>query len=217
MTSLSQLTSSNSSWRPSLLASDLASSKPSHQTGEVKPLLQHLAKLQKNTQSLAQDFLQHFAGQMLGGASKGMKIEFDQVEMSASSSASMSLSQNSNGVSSTRSAEFSLQDSSSFVGRGTITTADGQKFDFELSIQYEASQTASYTQSTQNDLHHQFNGIADDLRQHISAEPVKLPFKFADNEAEKTGTMVLKLLNLHGGDRFFDWFGSSKPQIDQQA
>ncbi|WP_373976506.1 hypothetical protein NT239_07175 [Chitinibacter sp. SCUT-21] len=192
-----------------------------------------VAQLQKETLHLAQDFLGQFAQQLFGDAAKGMQVSFDQIELNASSEASMSLSRTSDGTTSTQAANFSLSDSSSFSGRGTITTADGRQFEFELAVNYESRQELSYTQhvtrnakpSIANDTEStpastmHYNGTADDLLNSISAEPVRLPFKLSkpDNADQIMGDMVLKLLKLNGGDRFFDWFGNKAPAIDQTA
>lgn len=195
---------------------------------------QRVASLQKDTLKLAQDFLGQFASQLFGDAAKGMQISFDQLELSASSEASMSLSRSSDGTSSTRSASFSLNDSSSFTGRGTIRTADGRQFEFELSVTYESRQQMSYTeQSTRNSSPNRatqpadtstargmdFQGTADELLDSISAIPVQLPFKLKDQNGDEQvmGDLVLKLLNLNGGDRFYDWFGNKEARIDQSA
>ncbi|WP_348946028.1 hypothetical protein ABHF33_05805 [Chitinibacter sp. FCG-7] len=195
---------------------------------------QRVALLQKDTLKLAQDFLGQFASQLFGDAAKGMQISFDQLELSASSEASMSLSRSSDGTSSTRSASFSLNDSSSFTGRGTIRTTDGRQFEFELSVTYESRQQMSYTeQSTRNSSPNRatqpadtstargmdFQGTADELLDSISAIPVQLPFKLKDQNGEEQvmGDLVLKLLNLSGGDRFYDWFGNKEARIDQSA
>jgi len=70
------------------------------------------------------------------------------VSLEAQSSFSASASLVSNAEGTTRSAEFSLNESASFIGKGQLVTADGQSFDFEIEIQYEASLEASVTQST---------------------------------------------------------------------
>ncbi|WP_157671056.1 hypothetical protein [Chitinibacter sp. GC72] len=195
---------------------------------------QRVASLQKDTLKLAQDFLGQFASQLFGDAAKGMQISFDQFELSASSEASMSLSRSSDGTSSTRSASFSLNDSSSFTGRGTISTADGRQFEFELSVTYESRQQMSYTEQTKRTSSPNtaaqpadtsaargmnYQGTADELLDSISATPVQLPFKLKDQDGDEQvmGDLVLKLLNLSGGDRFYDWFGNKEARIDQNA
>lgn len=202
-------------------------------TGASK-IEQRTAQLSKNTLAFAQNLLSDFAGQLLGDAAKGMQISFDQFELKASSEAGMNISQSSNGSSSTQAASFVLNDSSRFSGRGTITTADGRKFDFEIEVQYESQQSASYTEqrntasnvsNTENqaaptakrDLSTiNYPGVANDLLQSLSAEPVKLPFSLKDeNQQSHHGDLVLKLLKLNGGDRYLDWFGGQAPKINQ--
>lgn len=198
---------------------------------------QRVMQLGKNTLDLAQNLLGSFASQLLGDSAKGMQVSFSDIELSASSEASMSLSQRSNSTSSSQSASFSLNDRSSFVGKGTITTADGQRFEFELEVSYESQQSATYSQQTTqtNPIPYQprgtpdtpqqtegtklnYQGVAADLLQSLSAEPIRLPFKNNnDQAAPREGDLVLKLLNLAGGDRYLNWFGATEPTVNQTA
>jgi hypothetical protein len=218
-------------------ASERINKTPQNTNSQPSKIEQRVTQLGKNTLDLAQNLLSSFASQLLGDSAKGMEVSFSDIELSASSEASMSLSQRSNSTSSLQSASFSLNDRSSFVGKGTITTADGQRFEFELEISYESRQSATYTQQTtqtsqtptqqrdEPDTTPQtdgtklnYQGIAADLLQSLSAEPIPLPFKSNSDEATpREGDLVLKLLNLAGGDRYLNWFGASEPAVDQTA
>ncbi|QLI81898.1 hypothetical protein HZU75_10295 [Chitinibacter fontanus] len=210
---------------------------PQNTNSQPSKIEQRVTQLGKNTLDLAQNLLGSFASQLLGDSAKGMQVSFSDVELSASSEANMSLSQRSSGTSSSQSASFNLNDRSSFVGKGTITTADGQRFEFELEVSYESRQSATYTQQTTqtNSIPPQqrdkpntspqtdgtklnYQGIAADLLQSLSAEPIRLPFKNnSDETTPREGDLALKLLNLAGGDRYLNWFGATEPTVDQTA
>jgi hypothetical protein len=221
MASINQLTHNSSSPMQSPASSNIRHPSQTADASKPSAIEKRVAQLQQNTISLAQDFMGFFTQQLFGDDAKGMKISFDQVEVSASSSASASslISQDINSTSSA--AMFSLNDSSSFVGRGTLTTADGKQFEFELTVNYRSSQQASFVHNSNNNTNPTqplFNGTADDLREHFTSEPVKLPFKLEQDDAlQGLGDMALKLLNLNGGDRYFDWYGNNPNKIDQQA
>ena len=52
---------------------------------------------------------------------------------------------------SSRAAAFSLDENAHFIGKGKITTADGQTFDFELEVQYQSNISAGALAQTQSD------------------------------------------------------------------
>ncbi len=99
---------------------------------------QRVDNLSKATTQMASDFIGQFAQQMFGDQAKGMKIEFDEISLSAESSftAMQQTSQSAQG--SSQANAFRLTDSSSFSGKGTLTTADGQRFEIEIEIRYES-------------------------------------------------------------------------------
>jgi hypothetical protein len=105
-------------------------------------LQQRVAGLGNATVDLAQNLLGNFAGKLFGDAMKGATIDFDAVSLESTSTfaAGTMHAQGANGVADA--AAFSLTDSAHFLGKGTITLADGQKYDFEVEVQYEASLTA---------------------------------------------------------------------------
>ena len=99
-----------------------------------------------STVDVAQGFLNRFARQYLGAAGKGASVSFDSARVSASSdfSASLGHSEGADGV--TDAAAFSYSESSHFIGKGTITTADGQSFNFEIEVQYNLQVEGSASQ-----------------------------------------------------------------------
>jgi hypothetical protein len=124
-------------------AATKASSNVALSSGAVD-LQQRIDALGNDTIDLAQDFLGKFAQQLLGDGAKGATIAFDSVSLEASSSmAAGSLrADGANGV--MNASAFSLSESSHFLGKGTITLADGSKYDFEVEVQYEASMSAGF-------------------------------------------------------------------------
>ncbi|WP_211923198.1 hypothetical protein [Duganella radicis] len=127
-------------------------STPSAKSGGVLDLDSRVASVGNATVDFAQDFVNSFAKTLFGDDAKGAVIDFDSASLEASSSYAVGYqhTEGANGVSDA--AAFSLTDSSHFIGKGTITTADGRKFDFEVEVQYNyqldaaASQTSSAPQ-----------------------------------------------------------------------
>jgi hypothetical protein len=100
----------------------------------------HVAALGEDTVRLAQKFLESFAKKLFGGGNAGSNIEFDSASVHAQASVE------SGGTAAT--SYFNLSESASFIGTGTITTSDGQSFNFEIEVAYEASVEASGTQAS---------------------------------------------------------------------
>ncbi|PHV06978.1 hypothetical protein CSQ96_13520 [Janthinobacterium sp. BJB412] len=100
------------------------------------------------TVDLAQNLLGSFAQALFGDAAKGAQISFDSVSLDTSSSYGALVQHSSGPNGSSDTAAFQLSDSSHFLGKGTITTADGRKFDFEVEVQYEARIEGGISQST---------------------------------------------------------------------
>jgi hypothetical protein len=111
-------------------------------------LQQRISSLGHATVDLAQNLLGNFAQKMFGDAMQGATIDFDAVslESAASFEAGMLHSEGANGVFDAMA--FSLSESSHFIGKGTITLADGQKYDFEVEVRYEASLKAAAASSS---------------------------------------------------------------------
>ncbi|MET0267604.1 MAG: hypothetical protein ABW202_18565 [Duganella sp.] len=112
-------------------------------------LQKRVASLGNATVDFAQDFVSSFTQALFGDAAKGATIDFDSASLETSSSFALGVQQSS-GPNGTRSlAGFSLSDSSHFIGKGTITTADGRKFDFEVEVKYDYQLDAAASQSTE--------------------------------------------------------------------
>ncbi|WP_051304929.1 hypothetical protein [Chitinilyticum litopenaei] len=217
---------------------------------ETNKLAQRVSQLGRATVDMAQQFLGDFAQSLFGEAAKGMKVSFDSFELSAQSTAAAAAYQASGPEGSTSAAAFRLEDASSFTGRGTLTTADGRSFEFEIEVRYQRVQEAAYASSSQQlpaaqsqaapgaapantpltagDLRSQFAGIASDLLDALSAEPVRQPFSLQLPQEENgkppltlLGDLALQLLNLKGGPRHVDLAkvgqDSAKPRLAAQA
>ncbi|MBC7857237.1 MAG: hypothetical protein H7Z39_00370, partial [Burkholderiaceae bacterium] len=114
-------------------------------------LSKRVDELGNATIDAAQNFMASFAQSLFGDAAKGATLSFDEASISAQSgfAAIARHSEGPNGVSD--GAAFSLNESSHFIGKGTITTADGQSFEFEIEVQYESRIEAAASRSTSFD------------------------------------------------------------------
>ncbi|KQV46103.1 MULTISPECIES: hypothetical protein [unclassified Duganella] len=110
-------------------------------------LQKRVDQLGNRTVDMAQDLIGSFAKSLLGDNAKGAKISFDSValESNASFAAGALHAEGADGV--TDAFGFSLSENSHFLGKGTITTADGRKLSFEVEIQYEATMSAGAASS----------------------------------------------------------------------
>ncbi|MBA5608388.1 hypothetical protein H3H36_23850 [Duganella sp. FT3S] len=105
-------------------------------------LEKRLSSLGNSTVDLAQSLLGSFAQNLFGDAGKGAAISFDSVSLDAQSTVSAAVQHSTGPNGSTDAAGVQLTDSTHFLGKGTITTADGRKFDFEIEVQYSDQYTA---------------------------------------------------------------------------
>ena len=121
---------------------------PAAKSNNPLDLDSRVASVGNATVDFAQDFVNSFAQALFGDDAKGATIDFDSASLEASSSyaAGYQHTEGANGVSDA--AAFSLNDSSHFGGKGTITTADGRKFDFEVEVQYNYQLDAAASQSS---------------------------------------------------------------------
>ncbi|HEV7815302.1 MAG TPA: hypothetical protein VGP06_09430 [Janthinobacterium sp.] len=96
-------------------------------------------ELGNQTVDFAQNFVNSVTQSLFGNAAQGATISFDSasLETEAGFAAGVQQTQGPNG--STNSAALSLNESSHFIGKGTITTADGQSYQFQVEVQYSAS------------------------------------------------------------------------------
>jgi hypothetical protein len=114
----------------------------------AKGLEQRTDALGNATVDVAQDFLSNMTRQLFGD---GASIAFDSVDLQAGSSFSSGSASVSGTKGSSRAAAFSLDENAHFIGKGKITTADGQTFDFELEVQYQSNISAGALAQTQDD------------------------------------------------------------------
>jgi hypothetical protein len=131
-------------------AATKASSNVALSPGAVD-LQQRIDALGNDTIDLAQNLIGKFAQQLLGDNAKGATIDFDSVALDASSTMAAG-TMRADGADGVKGASaFSLNESSHFMGKGTITLADGSKYDFEVEVQYEASMTAGFASDEKTD------------------------------------------------------------------
>ena len=114
----------------------------------AKGLSQRTDALGNATVDVAQDFLSNMTRQLFGD---GASIAFDSVDLQAGSSFSSGSASVSGASGSSRAAAFSLDENAHFIGKGKITTADGQTFDFEVEVQYQSNISAGAFAQTQDD------------------------------------------------------------------
>jgi hypothetical protein len=112
-------------------------------SNDALDMQKRVASLGNATVDFAQDFVNSFTQALFGDAAKGATIEFDSASLDASSSYAVGVQQTSNANGVRTLAGLSLTDSSHFLGKGTITTADGRKFDFEVEVKYDYKLSAA--------------------------------------------------------------------------
>lgn len=124
---------------------------PAVKSGGALDLDKRVAAVGNATVDFAQDFISSFTQALFGDNAKGAVIDFDSASLETSSSYAVGYqhTEGANGV--TDAAAFSLTDSSHFIGKGTITTADGRKFDFEVEVQYNYELNAAASQTSSAD------------------------------------------------------------------
>ncbi|HEX8405931.1 MAG TPA: hypothetical protein VF670_15015 [Duganella sp.] len=129
-----------------------AASSPLSLSSNALDMQKRVASVGNATIDFAQDLMSSFTQALFGDAAKGATIDFDSASLEASSSYALGVQQSAgpNGTSSL--AAFSLTDSSHFIGKGTITTADGRKFDFEVEVQYDFQLDAAASQTNSGSL-----------------------------------------------------------------
>nr|WP_315257007.1 hypothetical protein [uncultured Duganella sp.] len=124
---------------------------PGKVSGSPLDLTSRVASLGSATVDFAQDFVNSFTKALFGDDAKGAVIDFDSASLETTSTFAAGVQQTRSGGNVTNAAAFSLSDSSHFVGKGTITTADGRKFDFEVEVQYNAELSAAASQTSKLD------------------------------------------------------------------
>jgi FlaG/FlaF family flagellin (archaellin) len=106
-----------------------------------------LAQLGDKTVDVAQKLIGNFAQSLFGDAAEGATFNFDSISVSADTSLSAAVQHFSNSAGAVDSAALQFKESSSFVGHGQIVTSDGQSFEFQIEVKYEASITATSSQT----------------------------------------------------------------------
>ncbi len=126
---------------------DVASGSAVSLSSDAVDLQKRVDSLGHKTVDMAQDLIGSFASSLLGENAKGASIAFDSValESNASYAAGALHAESAEGV--TDALGFSLSEDSHFLGKGTITTADGRKLSFEVEIQYESRLTGAAASS----------------------------------------------------------------------
>ncbi|MBB5369063.1 MULTISPECIES: hypothetical protein [unclassified Janthinobacterium] len=114
----------------------------------AKGLSQRTDALGNATVDAAQDFLKNMTQKMFGD---GASISFDSVDLQAASGFSSGAASVSGASGTSQAAAFSLDENAHFIGKGKITTADGQTFDFEVEVQYQSNISAGALQQTPAD------------------------------------------------------------------
>lgn len=110
-------------------------------------LQQRVESLGHSTVDLAQSLVGSFAQQLFGDAAKDATISFDAISLDTSASFAAGIQHSEGAGHVTDAAAFSLTESSHFIGKGTITTADGRTFDFEVEVQYDYALEAAASKS----------------------------------------------------------------------
>lgn len=137
--------------KTSALQKTQASSATSALSSNALDLNKRVAAVGNATVDFAQSFVNSFTQALFGDDAKGATIDFDSASLDVSSGYAAGVQQTRSGNSVTNAAAFSLTDSSHFVGKGTITTADGRKFDFEVEVQYNYQLDAAASQTSSSD------------------------------------------------------------------
>ena len=146
-TSLSPALQQDGKASPANAVQDVNSGSEVSLSSNAVDLQKRVEQLGNRTVDMAQNLLGSFAKNLLGDNAKGAQISFDSVELESNASfeAGTLHAEGSDGV--TDALGFSLSENSHFLGKGTITTADGRKLNFEVEIQYEAKASAAASTS----------------------------------------------------------------------
>jgi hypothetical protein len=146
-----------------------SSSSSSSITLSQQALNSQLAQLGDKTVEAAQRFIGNIAESLFGDAAKGAAFHLDTMSVAVDTSSSTSSETATNAVARVDSAALQMDTSASFIGRGTITTGDGQSFDFEIEVRYAASIQASASTASS------FTNSTDSASSAAAREPLKAP------------------------------------------
>jgi hypothetical protein len=192
-------------------------------------LQDRVAGLGNATVDLAQNLLGNFAQHLFGDAMKGATIDFDAVSLDSQSTMEAGALHAEGARGDMDAAAFRLTDSAHFLGKGTITLADGQKFDFEVEVQYEASLSAGTESTRRRELAEQnpamplpavefpdidWPGSLNDIFK-LMDKQLSADIKTADGN-DKLGTLSARLLKLVNSAQALDTYGPpSTAQVKQ--
>lgn len=193
-------------------------------------LQDRVAGLGNATVDLAQNLLGNFAQHLFGDAMKGATIDFDAVSLDAQSTmaAGTRHAEGAHGVSDA--AAFSLTESAHFLGKGTITLPDGQKFDFEVEVQYESALSVGTESTRRRELADQnpamplpavefpdidWPGSLNDIFK-LMDKQLSADIKAADG-GDKLGTLSARLLKLVNSSQALDIYGPPTTAQVKQA
>ncbi|SEN22169.1 hypothetical protein SAMN05428959_101730 [Duganella sp. CF517] len=172
---------------PATQKSNSAASSPLSLSSNALDMQKRVASIGTSTVDFAEDLMNSFTQALFGDAAKGATIDYDSASLDASSSYALGVRQSS-GPDGTRSlAAFSLNDSAHFIGKGTITTADGRKFDFEVEVKYDYRLDAAASQAS---------GGAPKADQAGNNASERAADRAGDNAADKPQTVDLPSVRL---------------------
>jgi hypothetical protein len=103
----------------------------------------------KSSVDVAQAFMARVADAVFGQAADGAAFSFDSVSLDSSASFSASGRYVSGPNGSSGSASIALTGSAHFVGSGQLTLENGQTYDFDVEVKYEASVAAAGSASVE--------------------------------------------------------------------
>ncbi|AVR97591.1 hypothetical protein [Pseudoduganella armeniaca] len=192
-------------------------------------LQDRVAGLGNATVDLAQNLLGKFAQHLFGDAMQGATIDFDAVSLDSQSTmeAGALHAGGANGV--MDAAAFRLTDSAHFLGKGTITLADGQKFDFEVEVRYESSLSAGTESARRRELAEQnpamplpavefpdidWPGSLNDI---FKLMDKRLSADINAADGDKLGTLSARLLKLVNSAQALDTYGPPTTTQVKQA
>ncbi len=144
--------------------SDAGKALAQQNADDTSSLLQRASDFGSATIEAAKKFVANFAESLFGDAAKGMNLSFDSSSISASSSFSSAVQHTESSNGSSDAAALRLEDTSDFLGKGTITTADGHRFSFEVEVHFEQTleMSASSARSSSPSEGSTFDGPAGD-------------------------------------------------------
>jgi hypothetical protein len=118
--------------------SELAASTGKALTKGSDLMQQRVDNLSAATTQMAGDLIGQFAQALFGDQAKGMTLQMNEMSLTAESSFTALQQSSQSAQGSSQASAFRLSDASHFTGKGTLTTADGQRFDIEIEIRYES-------------------------------------------------------------------------------